>query len=135
MTTPTILADEIINKLINTGDYELTRNRTKYEKQKQDNERLIGKLELEERELKSNAFDLLDNPDALEAAKDRIRSKSDEIEQARIERDTIKIVVTRLDKMLEEIVTKKNHEQILKYLKSQGYTTVEQVKAALSKNH
>lgn len=135
MTTPIILADEIINKLSTTGDYELTRSKTKYEKQKQDNERLLAKLEQEERELKSNAFDLLDNPEALESAKEKIKSKSYEIEQARLDRDTFKIVVNRIDKLLEEIVTKKNHEQILKFLKSQGYTTLEQVKAALSKNH
>lgn len=135
MTTPTILADEIINKLSNTGDYELTRSKTKYEKQKQDNEILLAKLEQEERDLKSSAFDLLDNPEALESAKEKIKSKSHEIEQARLDRDTFKIVVNRIDKLLEEIVTKKNHEKILKYLKSQGYTTLEQVKAALSKNH
>ena len=135
MTTPIILADEIINKLSTTGDYELTRSKTKYEKQKQDNERLLAKLEQEERDLKSSAFDLLDNPDALETAKEKIKSKSHEIEQARLDRDTFKIVLNRIDKLLEEIVTKKNHEQILKYLKSLGYTTLEQVKAALSKNH
>lgn len=135
MTTPIILADEIINKLSTTGDYELTRSRTKYEKQKQENERLLAKLEHEERELKSNAFDLLDNPDALETAKEKIKSKSHEIAQARLDRDTFKLVLNRIDKLLEEIVTKKNHEQILKYLKSLGYITLEQVKSALSKNH
>lgn len=135
MTTPTILADEIINKLSNTGDYELTRSKTKYEKQKQDNERLLENLEQEERDLKSSAFDLLYNPEALESAKEKIKSKSHEIEQARLDRDTSKLVLNRIDKLLEEIVTKKNHEQILKFLKSQGYTTLEQVKAALSKNH
>ena len=135
MNTPTTLDDEIINKLYEANEYELNRNKTKYEKQLKDYELSLGKLELEERELKSNAFDLLDNPEALEVAKEKIKTKSSEIEQTRSSKAATKTILNTIEKILSEVVSKKNHEQILKYLKSQGITTLEQVKAALSKNH
>lgn len=135
MNTPTTLDDEIINKLYEANEYELNRNKTKCDKQLKDYELSLGKLELEERELKSNAFDLLDNPEALEVAKEKIKTKSAEIEQTRFSKATTKTILNTIEKILGELVTKKNQEQILKYLKSQGYTTLEQVKAALSKNH
>jgi hypothetical protein len=139
MTNLNIEPHSIIEKLSTVGDYELSRNKTKYEKLSKENETFLGILELEHRNIRADSFEVIDNPDSPKADKqivrDKIKAKQIQIAQARIDKDAIKQVVNRIDKMLEEIVTKKNHEQILKYLKSQGITTLEQVKSALSKNH
>lgn len=139
MTNLNIEPDSIIEKLSTVGDYELNRNKTKYDKLKKDNDTLLGTLDQELRNIRADNYDFMDNPDSPEADKqvirDKIKAKKLQIEQVRTDKEAIKLVVNRIDKLLEEIVTKKNHEQILKYLKSLGYTTLEQVKAALSKNH
>lgn len=139
MTNLNIEADSIIEKLSTFGDYELNRNKNKYDKLKKDNENLLGALDAELRNIRADNYDLMDNPETPEADKqvirEKIQAKKLQIEQAHADKDAIKLVLNRIDKLLEEIVTKKNHEQILKYLKSQNITTLEQVKAALSKNH
>lgn len=139
MTNLNIEPDSIIEKLSTVSDYELNRNKTKYDKLKKDNDNLLGSLELEVRNIRADGYDVIDNPDSPEAEKqvirDKIKAKQQEVEQARTDKEAIKLVLNRIDKMLEELVAKKNQEQILKYLKSQGITTLEQVKAALSKNH
>ncbi len=142
MTTPTILADKIINKLKDSGDYELNRNKTKFDKRKKDTELVLGKLEEEVRNLRADAYVLdeeedTDSPEiqeALSKAKHQIKEKKVEIEATRLEKDTIKLVLSKLDKMIDENNSKKNTDLMLKYLKSSGITTVEQLKAALAKS-
>lgn len=139
MTFTTIEADSIIASLSDAGEYELNRNKTKYEKQRKENESFLAKLEQEVKDIRADGYIVLDNPDSPESEKqiirDKVNSKSAEVKQAHQEKDAIKLVLNRIDKMLDELVTKKNHEQLLKYLKSQGITTVDQLKAALSNNH
>jgi len=135
MTIHTLLAEEITNTLINASEYELGRNRTKYEKLATSQGKTLAKLEAEERALKSNAYDVLDNPEALTHLRQSISSKGLEIELVKNDIFAYDDVLSFIDKALDVIVSKKNNEQILKYLKSLGYTTLEQVKAALSKNH
>ncbi|MFV3378612.1 hypothetical protein ACNE9Y_31340 [Pseudomonas sp. NY11226] len=139
MTFTTIEADSIIALLSDAGEYELNRNKAKYEKQRKENESFLAKLEQEVKDIRADGFIVIDNPDSPESEKqiirDKVNSKSAEVKQAHQEKDAIKLVLNRIDKMLDELVTKKNHEQLLKYLKSQGITTVEQLKSALSNNH
>lgn len=139
MTNLNIEADSIIEKLSTVGDYELTRSKAKYDKLKKENESFLASLEKELKDIKADNYEFMDSPDSTEADKqvirEKIKAKQHQIEQAHSDKDAIKLVLNRIDKLLEEIVTKKNHEQILKYLKSLGYITLEQVKAALSKNH
>lgn len=139
MTNLNIEPDSIIEKLSTVGDYELNRNKAKYDKLKKENEAHLANLDSEVRNIRADNFEVIDNPDSPEADKqlvrDKIKAKQQEVEQARTDKEAIKLVLNRIDKMLEELVNKKNHDSILKYLKSQGFTTLEQVKAALSKNH
>lgn len=135
MTIHRFISEDIINNLKNSTEYELNRNKNKYKKLLSEQEKVLAKHESEERSLKSQAYDLLDNPEALAHLKQQISSNGLQIELVRNDVLAYDDVLGFIDKALDEIVTKKNHEQILKYLKSQGYTTLEQVKAALSKNH
>lgn len=139
MTFTTTEADSIIASLSDAGEYELNRNKVKYEKQRKENESFLAKLEQEVKDIRADGYIVLDNPDSPESEKqiirDKVNSKSAEVKQAHQEKDAIKLVLNRIDKMLDELVTKKNQEQLLKYLKSQGITTVDQLKAALSNNH
>lgn len=139
MTFTTTEADSIIASLSNSGEYELNRAKAKYEKQRKENESFLAKLEQEVKDIRADGFTIIDNPDSPESEKqiirDKVNSKSAEVKQAHQEKDAIKLVLNRIDKMLDELVTKKNQEQLLKYLKSQGITTVEQLKSALSNNH
>lgn len=137
MNTPTTLDDEIITKLKDSGEYELNRSKSKYDKRKSEIETFLAKHEAEERLLESTAFRFhrSGNVEEYEATLQKITAKQDEATAIRNERETIKIVLNRIDKILDELVAKNNQDKILKYLKSQGYTTLEQVKAALSKNH
>ncbi|MBG5342947.1 hypothetical protein GHU64_06835 [Pseudomonas aeruginosa] len=139
MTFTTTEADSIIASLSDAGEYELNRNKVKYEKQRKENESFLAKLEQEVKDIRADGYIVLDNPDSPESEKqiirDKVNSKSAEVKQAHQEKDAIKLVLNRIDKMLDELVTKKNQEQLLKYLKSQGITTVEQLKSALSNNN
>lgn len=139
MTNLNIEADSIIEKLSTVGDYELNRSKSKYDKLKKENESHLAGLEKELKDIKADNYEFMVNPDSPEEDKqvirDKVKAKQHQIEQAHADKDAIKLVLNRIDKLLEEIVTKKNHEQILKYLKSQNITTLEQVKSALSKNH
>jgi signal recognition particle GTPase len=135
MKTPTVSADEVLSTLTGLGEYELTRQKTKYEKRKSDIETKLATLQAKESTLRSDAYEFLEMPDELAIAKLKVQAVQNELNEALIEKDVNKVVLSKIDKMVDEIAAKKNHEQILKYLKSQGYTTVEQVKEALSKNH
>ncbi|KOP53089.1 hypothetical protein OX88_21620 [Pseudomonas coronafaciens pv. porri] len=135
MSTHALPSEEIIKTLKDSTEYELNRNKNKYSKLIIDAQKVLAKLEAEELKLKSNAYDLLDSPDALSELKQLISSNGLLIQTAFDDVSAYEDVLNYIHKALDEILTKKNHEQILKYLKSQGYTTVEQVKAALSQNH
>ena len=135
MKTPTVLADEVLSTLTEAGEYELTRQKTKYEKRKTDIETKLANLQSKERNLRSDAYEFLEMPDELALCKQKVQAVQDELKEALVEKDVNKIILSKIDKMFEELTNKKNHDLILKYLKSQGYTTLEQVKAALSKNH
>lgn len=139
MTNLNIEADSIIEKLSTVGDYDLNRSKAKYDKLKKENESQLASLEKELKDIKADNYEFMVSSDSPEEEKqvirDKVEAKQNQIAQAHSDKDAIKLVLNRIDKLLEEIVTKKNHEQILKFLKSQGYTTLEQVKAALSKNH
>lgn len=137
MNTPTILADEIITKLKDSGEHELNRNKLKYEKRRTEIESVLAKLEADELLLESTAFRFhrSGNQEEYEATLQKITNKQAEVISIKNEKETIKIILNRIDKIQDEIVTKNNQDKILKYLKSQGFTTLEQVKAALSKNH
>lgn len=139
MTFTTIEAESIIASLSNAGEYDFNRNKAKYEKQRKEKESLVAKLEQEVRDIKTDSFDVIDNPDSSEADKqvirENIRAKQSLVDEARTEKDAIKLILNRIDKMLDELVAKKNNEQLLKYLKSQGISTVEQLKSALSNNN
>ncbi|RMN10876.1 hypothetical protein [Pseudomonas syringae group genomosp. 3] len=135
MKTPTVLADEVLSTLTGLGEYELTRQKTKYEKRKTEIESKLAVLQAKESTLRSDAYEFIDMPDELAIAKQKVQAVQNELNDALLDKDVNKIVLSKIDKMVDEIAAKKNQDLILKYLKSQGYTTVEQVKAALSKNH
>lgn len=135
MTTHALPSEEIIKTLRDSTEYELNRNKNKYSKLIIDAQKVLAKLEAEERTLKSKAYDLLDNPEALSELKQLISGNALLIGSAFDDVTAYEDVLNFIHTALERIVTKKNNEQILKYLKSQSITTLEQVKAALSKNH
>lgn len=135
MTIHTLLAEDIIKDISPTSEYELNRNKTKFTKLIAEQEKALAKLEAEERNLKSMAYDVLENPDELEKLKGQIQSKGLEIELVRNDVLAYDDVMSFIDNTLDKIVTKKNQEQLLKYLKQKGISTVEQLKSALSNNH
>ncbi|MFV3378617.1 hypothetical protein ACNE9Y_31365 [Pseudomonas sp. NY11226] len=135
MTIHTLLAEDIIKDISPTSEYELNRNKTKFTKLIAEQEKALAKLEAEERNLKSMAYDVLENPDELEKLKGQIQSKGLEIELVRNDVLAYDDVMSFIDNTLDKIVTKKNQEQLLKYLKQKGISTVEQLKSALSNNN
>ncbi|HCF4091690.1 TPA: hypothetical protein NIE69_002103 [Pseudomonas aeruginosa] len=135
MTIHTLLAEDIIKDISPTSEYELNRNKTKFTKLIAEQEKALAKLEADERNLKSMAYDVLENPDELEKLKGQIQSKGLEIELVRNDVLAYDDVMSFIDNTLDKIITKKNQEQLLKYLKQKGISTVEQLKSALSNNN